>query len=108
MRKIREAPQQEEQSTLARYGCSTVEFSGSHDGLYDRHLLFDYVMDQQSTGRRERFEAFARAVRDVLALRWVKTEDTYARLNPKRVYYLSMEYLLGRSLANNVANLMLE
>ena len=66
MRKIREAPQQEEQSTLARYGCSTVEFSGSHDGLYDRHLLFDYVMDQQSTGRRERFEAFARAVRDVL------------------------------------------
>src|SRR5215468_9037949 len=107
MRKIREASQQEEQSTLARYGCS-VEFSGSRDGLYDRHLLFDYVMDQQSTGRRERFEAFARALRDVLALRWVKTKDTYARLNPKRVYYLSMEYLLGRSLANNVANLMTE
>jgi glycogen phosphorylase len=38
----------------------------------------------------------------------VLTEDTYRRANPKRVYYLSMEYLIGRSLANNVINLMLE
>ena len=36
------------------------------------------------------------------------TESTYARLNPKRLYYLSMEFLLGRSLANNVSNLLLD
>jgi len=41
-------------------------------------------------------------VRDVLAQRWVLTEETYQRENAKRVYYLSMEFLLGRSLANNV------
>ena len=36
------------------------------------------------------------------------TEETYERENPKRVYYLSMEYLIGRSLANNVTNLLLD
>src|SRR5207247_2655325 len=57
---------------------------------------------------RERFEAFARSVRDVLSQRWVRTERTYERENPKRIYYLSMEFLIGRSLANNVMNLLLD
>ncbi len=47
-------------------------------------------------------------MRDALSQRWVRTEETYARENPKRAYYVSMEFLLGRSLANNVTNLMLE
>src|SRR5262249_50969696 len=45
-------------------------------------------------------------VRDVLSQRWVLTEKTYQRENPKRLYYLSMEFLLGRSLANNFMNLL--
>src|SRR6202008_3023196 len=36
------------------------------------------------------------------------TEQTYERENPKRIYYLSLEFLIGRSLANNVMNLLLD
>jgi starch phosphorylase len=66
------------------------------------------VADLAAAGPRERFEAFAHAVRDVLSHRWLETEDAYTRQNPKRVYYLSMEFLIGRSLANNVTNLLLD
>jgi glycogen phosphorylase len=76
--------------------------------LYERHLLFDEVVESSSATARERFEAFALSVREVLAQRWVSTKTAYARANPKRVYYLSMEFLIGRSLANNVANLLLD
>jgi starch phosphorylase len=93
---------------LRQYGCGEIQLSGSDDALYDRHLVFDNVIHLAGAGPRERFEAFARAVRDVLSQRWLLTEQTYARENPKRVYYLSMEFLIGRSLANNVTNLLLD
>src|SRR2546423_270564 len=91
-----------------QYGCGPIEFAGTDNALYERHLVFDNIVDLAATGPRERFEAIARSVRDILSQRWIKTENTYARENPKRVYYLSMEFLIGRSLANNVTNLLLD
>src|SRR5499433_641793 len=93
---------------IQRYGCGPVQFTGAEDALYERHLVFDNVLGAAAVDQRERFEAVARSVRDILSQRWIKTENTYARENPKRVYYLSMEFLIGRSLANNVTNLLLD
>jgi starch phosphorylase len=93
---------------LDRYGCGPIRFSGIGDALYDRHLLFDDVVAPAAAGPRERFWAVARSVRDVLSQRWLSTEAIYNRENPKRIYYLSMEFLIGRSLSNNAINLLLD
>jgi starch phosphorylase len=93
---------------LRQYGCGPIRFAGTDNAFYERHLVFDNVIEVTTASARARFEAVAHAVRDVLAQRWVQTEQTYECTNPKRVYYLSMEFLIGRSLANNVTNLLLD
>ena len=74
---------------------------------HERHLVFDEIAQPSTAGAREQFEAFARAVRDALSRQWIHTDSTYARADPKRIYYLSMEFLIGRALAGNVTNLRL-
>jgi glycogen phosphorylase len=91
---------------LQQYGCGPIHFTGN-DGFYERHLAFDTVRDLPTTCQREHFEAVAHSTRDVLSQRWVATERTYQRENPKRIYYLSIEFLIGRSLSNNLTNLLL-
>jgi len=96
------------EAVLDPYEYGPAHLFGTNAGLFERHLLYDNVIDCTAADARDRFEAFARAVRDILSQRWVSTESTYNRLNPKRIYYLSMEFLIGRSLANNVTNLLLD
>src|SRR5687768_14160367 len=81
--------------------------NGNNDA-YDRHLVFDHVVSVEQASQRERFEAVARSLRDLLTERWLLTQETYDRENPKRVYYLSMEFLMGRALVNNIINLGVE
>jgi len=96
------------QALLSLYGCGPIPLTGSDEALYERHLTFDDVVAVEDAGPRVRYEAFARSVRDVLSQRWIATGKTYDRRNPKRVYYLSLEYLIGRSLSNNIVSLLLE
>ncbi len=97
-----------QENLLDRYNCGPVKFSGADNALYERHLTFDHVVPVNAATPRDKFEAGALSIRDVLSQRWLKTEQTYRERNAKRVYYLSLEFLMGRALANNITNLMLD
>ncbi len=91
---------------LAEYG--PVQFQGDPNALYDRPLVSIYAIDPDLATPGERYEAVARSLRDVLALRRLRTKKAHYQKNAKHAYYLSMEFLIGRSLASNVSNLLLD
>ena len=94
---------------VLQYECGQFSFSDTERlEHYDRHLVFDHVVTVEEASQRERFEALARSLRDLLTQRWLLTRQTHDKQNPKRVYYLSMEFLMGRALVNNIINLGVE
>ena len=93
-------------NVIERYQLGPLQV-GQTDS-YDRHVVFDHAVSLEKASHRERFEAVARSLRDLLTQRWLLTEQTYESANAKRVYYLSMEFLIGRTLIHNIINMGVE
>ena len=72
------------------------------------NLEFALAKDEFSATARDKFNSLALTVRDRLIERWIETQQSYYRQKCKRVYYLSLEFLIGRALGNAVINLGLE
>jgi starch phosphorylase len=69
------------------------------------HLIFVQGKDPVETSKRDWFHAVAYVVRDMLTAQWLESMRSYYLNDAKRVYYLSMEFLMGRTLSNAIANL---
>ena len=78
--------------------------SAFHDAI-QHHLKYSLGKTLANSSQREIFLAVVHAVRDSLVDRMLETEARYRKAETKRLYYLSMEYLIGRSLDNNLSNL---
>ena len=72
---------------------------------FNLHLHHTLARDRYEAAEYEKFQAIAYAVRDRLIDRWIKTQQTYYKQNAKRIYYLSLEFLMGRSLGNAILNI---
>jgi len=72
---------------------------------FNRHLHFTVTKDRIVATPRDYYQAFAHTVYDHLAGRWIRTQQHYYDKDPKRVYYLSLEYYMGRTLTNSMLNL---
>ena len=75
---------------------------------YAWHLRYTLAKSVEDATPRDQYTAFAYCVRDRLVERWIETQATYRKENVKSVYYLSLEFLIGRLLGNNVINLKMD
>ncbi len=69
------------------------------------HLKYSNAKDWEKATLLDKYNSIALTVRDRLVERWIKTQDAYYEKDPKRIYYLSMEFLVGRALSNYLVNL---
>ena len=82
--------------------------AGQEDYWTSRYLLCNHLVEPLTAESRQKFEAASRFLRDLVAHRWVKTRHAREVAASKRIHYLSMEFLLGRTLRNNMMNLAVE
>jgi starch phosphorylase len=72
---------------------------------FARQMTYGVVRDEYTATPFDSYKALALAVRDQIVERWFATQEHYYKTDAKRVYYLSLEFLLGRLLMNNIMNL---
>lgn len=72
------------------------------------HLEYSQAKDRYSATHRDFYKSLAYTIRDRLFERWIATQQNYYKKDAKRIYYISMEYMMGRMLTNALVNLNLQ
>uniref|UniRef100_A0A670HKP8 Alpha-1,4 glucan phosphorylase n=1 Tax=Podarcis muralis TaxID=64176 RepID=A0A670HKP8_PODMU len=99
---------QEKRKQISIRGIVGVENVAELKKGFNRHLHFTLVKDRNVATHRDYYFALAHTVRDHLVGRWIRTQQYYYEKDPKRVYYLSLEFYMGRTLQNTMINLGLQ
>lgn len=96
-------------SDLAHTYPLTSIYSGTEPGqlrdTIEHHLLSFQGRDPARAGSADAYRALSYTIRDILVEKWIKTQKSFYEEKKKRVYYLSLEFLVGRSLGNALINL---
>ena len=97
---------------MAKKETGTIFFTDKEDpgsfslsNQFAEHLEFTLVKDKNTATGADAYTALSLAVRDRMVRSWLRTQKTYHDKDAKRVYYLSLEYLMGRILGNALINL---
>lgn len=87
---------------------SVPHFDTNADAITEsiiHHLLSFQGRDPERSGAPDICRALSYTMRDILVEKWIETQKTFYAKRKKRVYYLSLEFLIGRSLMNSIINL---
>lgn len=96
---------QERRKQISVRGIAEVGDVTEIKKTFNRHLHYTLVKDRNVATPRDYYFALAHTVKDHLVSRWIRTQQHYYENDPKRVYYLSLEFYMGRSLTNTMINL---
>lgn len=98
-------------SSAKRSPGATQPFNGkdieSLKTSFSNHLKYSLAKDEYTATNRDCYTSIAMTVRDHLVEKWIETQQTYYKTDAKRIYYLSLEFLIGRTLGNSLINLAL-
>ncbi len=87
----------------------TGKITGFDKELFKRSVLYNvktlYRKTMEEASKQQIFQAVSYAIKDVIVDNWMATQKEYEKQDPKMVYYMSMEFLMGRALGNNMINL---
>ncbi len=86
---------------MAKYNFNKEEFQKKVKNNVKRL----YRKNIEEATEQQRFQAVSYAVKDEIIDRWFATQEQYKKDDPKIVYYMSMEFLMGRALGNNLINM---
>lgn len=95
----------EKRKQISVRSIAPVEDIANVKKCFNRHLHYTVCKDRNVSTTRDYYFALANAVKDHLVARWIRTQQYYYEKDPKRVYYLSLEFYMGRSLTNTMINL---
>ncbi|KAL1509272.1 hypothetical protein ABEB36_004035 [Hypothenemus hampei] len=101
------APQSdvERRKQISVRGIAEIDDVNEIKKTFNRHVHYTLVKDRNVATTRDYYFALAHTVRDHLVSRWIRTQQYYYEVDPKRTYYLSLEFYMGRTLSNTMINL---